>query len=87
MTDAAKSRYTFIVKSAATKPEIRSAVEKQFGVKVVKVRTMTTVGKVYRTGKKWMFDERPDGKKAIVEIKPGQKIDLFETKEVTEDKK
>lgn len=78
LAEAAKKRYTFRVERRMTKPEVAKTVEKLFGVKVVKVRTAVMPGKKYRLGKKFKFGVRPDWKKAIVAIKPDQKIDLFE---------
>jgi large subunit ribosomal protein L23 len=78
LNDAAKKRYTFRVKSYATKPQIRQAVEKTFGVKTIAVQTMIVHGKKYRTGKKWLAKRRTDWKKAIVTIQPDKHIDLFE---------
>jgi large subunit ribosomal protein L23 len=75
---AAKNRFTFEVKSSARKPEIRQKIEKAFEVDVTKISTITVPGKQYRTGKKWVFGNQPNGKKAIVTLKKGQKIDLFE---------
>lgn len=43
-------KYTFIVRSDAGKPEIRSAVEKLFNVKVLKVNTLKYKGKKKRLG-------------------------------------
>jgi large subunit ribosomal protein L23 len=37
--------YGFVVEKTATKPEIKRAVEKMYGVKVVDVRTMSYAGK------------------------------------------
>jgi large subunit ribosomal protein L23 len=76
--DAAAHRYTFAVEKNATKPEIKLAVEKAFGVNVLKIHTVTMRGKSYRTGKKWKYAKRADWKKAMLTVKPEQKIDLFE---------
>jgi large subunit ribosomal protein L23 len=76
--ETAKHRFTFAVVKSSTKIEIKAEVEKTFGVNVVDIHTVTMRGKAYRTGKKWRFSKRPDWKKAIVTVKPDQKIDLFE---------
>ena len=47
----ADKRYTFYVKNTANKIEIRSAVEKLFGVKVAKVNTINCKGKLKRMGR------------------------------------
>jgi large subunit ribosomal protein L23 len=72
--------YTFIVASGASKPEIRSAVEHIFGVKVAKVNTLNRQGKRQRNRRNYTYGRRPDTKRAIVTLAPGEKkIDLFES--------
>ena len=78
LSQAGKSKYTFKVARRATKPIIKMAVEKTFGVKVLGVQTLTVRGKSYRSGKRWIIRKRADWKKAIVAINPEKKIDLFE---------
>jgi large subunit ribosomal protein L23 len=70
------NKYTFIVPLTANKIEIRQAVEKIFKVKVVGVNTIRVMGKMKRMGKNQ--GKRPDYKKAIVKVAPGQRIELFE---------
>jgi large subunit ribosomal protein L23 len=67
---------TFKVPVNATKIQIRQAVEKIFGKKVVDVHTIKMKGKVKRLGR--FTGKRPDWKKAIVKLKPGERIDFFE---------
>lgn len=81
LAEAAKKRYTFKVVLAATKSDIKKAVEKTFGVQVIKVQTAIIHGKEYRTGKKWLTKKKSDWKKAVVTIKPDKQIDLFEVTE------
>lgn len=74
-----KGKYLFEVHPDATKREIREAVEKIFKkdkVKVSKVNTTTVPGKVRRFGRHLSKDYR--WKKAVVTLKAGQKIELFE---------
>ena len=59
-------RYTFEVNKKATKVEIAKAVEKIFGVKVLKVNTISVKGKEKRMGAH--SGMTPDWKKAIVTI-------------------
>jgi large subunit ribosomal protein L23 len=69
-------QYVFRVADAATKPEIKAAVEALFGVKVTGVNTMVTKGKSKRwKGKPY---QRSDMKKAIVTLAEGQSIDITE---------
>lgn len=67
---------TFRVDPAATKNEIRQAVELLFEVKVDRVRTMNQPGKKKRVGKR--IGRKPSWKKAIVELAEGHTIEYFE---------
>jgi len=67
--------YTFEVDPRANKEEIRDAIEKVFGVKVLRVNTMNRKGKVKRTGYK--LGKRKDVKRAVVTLAAGNSIDLF----------
>jgi large subunit ribosomal protein L23 len=62
----------FEVAPAATKTEVKQAVETLFKVKVSSVRTQNYVGKERRRGKFAGF--RPDWKKAYVRLKAGEKM-------------
>jgi len=70
-----QNKYTFIVAPSANKTEIKIAVEKIFGVKVLKVNTMNREGKrkLTRLG----IGKRSDTKRAIVQIASGERIDIF----------
>ena len=70
------NKYTFVVPLKANKVEIRQAVEQIFKVKVLDVNTIRVLGKVKRMGKNQ--GKRPDYKKAIVKLAPGQRIEFFE---------
>jgi large subunit ribosomal protein L23 len=72
----ADNKYTFIVDKKANKTEIKNAIESIFNVKVEKVYTMNVKGKPKRMGRS--VGRTPNRKKAIVALKPGQKIPLFE---------
>ncbi|MCB0828242.1 MAG: 50S ribosomal protein L23 [Solirubrobacterales bacterium] len=72
----AAGRYTFRVDDRAHKFEIADAVEQAFGVEVVKVRTLKVRSKPKRRG---LHSGRTRSwKKAIVELAPGDTIELFE---------
>jgi len=62
----------FEVAPAATKPEIKRAVETMFNVKVERVRTVNLPGKFRRRGQKGGY--RADWKKAYVRLKSGEKM-------------
>jgi large subunit ribosomal protein L23 len=68
--------YTFVVHPDANKIEIRNAVESIFNVSVEKVNTLNRKGKRKRRRQFW--GTRPDTKRAIVTLKAGDRIDLFE---------
>jgi Ribosomal protein L23 len=70
------NKYTFVVPLKANKVEIRQAVEQIFKVKVLDVNTIRVMGKMKRMGK--TQGKRPDYKKAIVKLAPGQHIEFFE---------
>ncbi len=72
----AHNQYTFRVLDEAHKTEVRQAVEEMFDVTVTDVRTVTVQSKPKRRG--YTRGRRPGWKKAIVELKPGDKIELFE---------
>ena len=71
-----QGKYTFRVPLAATKIQIRQAVEQIFKVKVQAVNTMRYEGKLKRMGR--TQGRRIDWKKAVVTLKPGEAIELFE---------
>ena len=69
------NKYTFVVPRTANKTEIKIAVEKVFGVTVTAVNTMNRQGKRVRT--RTGYGRRPDTKRAIVSVAPGDRIDIF----------
>ena len=62
---------TFRVDRRATKPEIKSAVETIFQVKVDHIRTINFMGKEARRGR--FVGRKPSWKKAYVTLKQGEK--------------
>ncbi len=71
-----ENRYTFKVHPDAHKTQIRQAVEELFDVKVVGVNVVKMKPKPKRRG--MIRGTRPGWKKAIVELKAGDRIELFE---------
>ena len=69
--------YTFRVHPSASKPEIRDAVEKIFGVSVLKVNTLNRDGKRRRNRRTGTWGKRPDTKRAFVTLAEGDSIELF----------
>jgi large subunit ribosomal protein L23 len=70
------NQYLFRVARTATKIEIKQAIEQLFKVKVAEVRTLRVQGKVKRMGR--FSGRRAAWKKAIVTLKTGQSIELYE---------
>jgi large subunit ribosomal protein L23 len=69
-------QYTFVVKPYANKTEIKIAVEKVFGVKVLSVNTLNRTGKRKRS--RTGFGKRKDTKRAIVTLSEDSRtIDVF----------
>jgi large subunit ribosomal protein L23 len=71
-----RGEYTFELAPTATKPAIRQAIESLFGVKVTGVWTSNQRGKLRRVGGN--SGRRHDWKKAIVTLREGDSIDVFE---------
>jgi large subunit ribosomal protein L23 len=69
-------QYAFEVHRDATKIQVKNAVEKLFGVHVTAVRTAIARGKNKRVGRN--IGRRPNWKKAIVTLRQGETISLFE---------
>jgi large subunit ribosomal protein L23 len=72
----AQNKYTFRVHPDAHKTQVRQAVQEIFNVKVTDVQTMTMKPKPKRRG--WTSGRTRGWKKAIVELAPGDRIELFE---------
>src|SRR3954453_11693193 len=78
----AEGKYTFRVNDRAHKTQIKHAVEEIFGVRVTGIRTQKVQSKPKRRGvhagrsRSW--------KKAIVQLAPGDRIELFEGAAVAE---
>jgi large subunit ribosomal protein L23 len=72
----AANKVTLKVDVKANKVEIRKAVEEIFKVKVLSVNTVRMKGKKKRLGR--TEGTRPDWKKAVVTLAPGEKLKGFE---------
>ena len=72
----AAGKYTFEIASHATKHQVKAAVEHIFKVDVTAVNVISIKGKTKRV--KSGYTTSPSWKKAIVSLKPGDKIELFE---------
>jgi large subunit ribosomal protein L23 len=71
-----QNKYTFYVNRKANKIEIKHAVEELFNVKVLAVNTMNVSGKKKRVGRH--VGMTPMRKKAVVTVRPDDKINIFE---------
>jgi len=73
-----EGKYTFAVALNSNKHQIRDAVENlKKGVEVVSVRTQVVRGKIKKVGAK--YGKRTNWKKAVVRLKSGQALDIFES--------
>ncbi len=70
------NQISFKVHKKANKIEIRRAVETLFKIKVIDVNVMNVQGKKRRVGRN--AGKRPDWKKAVVKLAPGENIEFFE---------
>jgi large subunit ribosomal protein L23 len=71
-----QGKYAFEVSDRANKLQVKQAVETAFKVNVTSVNVMTVPGKKKRMRGREV--QNPSWKKAIVTLKPGDKIELFE---------
>ncbi|NNC74375.1 MAG: 50S ribosomal protein L23 [Acidimicrobiia bacterium] len=71
-----ENTYTFVVHPTANKTEIKQAIQKIFDVQVDSVRTINRRGKLKRQG--WVTGRRPNVKRALIKLREGNTIDIFE---------
>jgi large subunit ribosomal protein L23 len=71
-----QNKYSFRVHEKAHKTQVRQAVEEIFDVKVVGVNILKVQSKPKRRG--MSRGRRPGWKKAIVQLAPGESIEIFE---------
>ena len=72
----AENKYAFEVMKGANKTQIKQAVQKAFKVTVLSVNVITVPSRPRGFGR--LRGHRPAWKKAIVTLKPGDKIEIFE---------
>lgn len=80
MRDAARSVYTFLVAKGATKSVVATSVAAAFRVNVLGVTTTTRHLASRRVGRLRRLKPQTPEKIARVQLKPGEKIALFESK-------
>jgi large subunit ribosomal protein L23 len=76
---AKEGKYSFWLDRALSKSQIKNLIGELFAVHVVSVRTLNFRGRI-KTNVKRVKIKIPARKKAIISLKEGEKIDLFETK-------
>jgi len=70
------NQYSFIADPRANRSEIKKAIEETLKVKVEKVRIVNVLGKTKRLNR--FIGKRPDLKKALVTLKKGEKLGIFD---------
>jgi large subunit ribosomal protein L23 len=75
-----QNKYSFRIHPKAHKTQVRQAVEELFDVKVEGVNILKVQSKPKRRG--LSRGRRPGWKKAIVQLRPGDKIEIFEGAQV-----
>ena len=78
MLATSHNRYTFEVNRGVSKGQIRKTIEATFGVEVIGITTTKLASKIRRVGRFRKEIKKLAGKKATVELKSGQTIDIFE---------
>jgi len=69
-------QYSFIVQTKATKTDVKKAIESLYDVKVTKVQTNITRGKLKRRGMHVYM--QPKKKKAVITLAEGQRLSIFD---------
>jgi large subunit ribosomal protein L23 len=72
----AQRKIGILVRADANKVEIKKAAEEVLKVKIEKVNVLNGMGKIRRIGR--LSGKKPDWKKAIVTMKAGEKLEIFE---------
>lgn len=72
-----RNKYAFKVSPSASKSQIKKAIKDLFNVDVLTVNTIKHASRRIRSMKTGRYQNTPVTKKAVVEIKAGQTIDLF----------
>lgn len=67
-----QGKYLFLVDYDANKIQIKQAVQQLYKVKVIAVNTFISLGKLKKV--RYQLGRTPDLKKAVVTLKPGEKI-------------
>lgn len=74
-------KFTFVVSKNSRKEEIKKYIENVFNVTAVSINTLTNAPELKRNFKKGVKFKKGGIKKAIIQLKKGQSIDLFEVEQ------
>ncbi len=75
LKDNKEGKYAFLVNPNANKSEIKKVLQKIYGVKIEKIRTIKVVSKYRLMRNKRLLEKRPHLKKAFIQTKRKKKID------------
>ncbi len=73
-----RNTYTFEVDRLANKQQLKEAIEELYGVTVLRVNTTTRNTSVKKTGKRRLAKKVAQVKKAMITLKEGDSIELFD---------
>ena len=76
IADQKRGRFHLWVYPKASKTQIKRAVKQLFGVEAVEIRTILQKGKRKRLWRQNKLIQKPDRKKALIQLAAGEKIDL-----------
>ncbi len=71
-----QNKYSFAVAKSVNKNEVKKAIEGLYGVEPIDINIINVRGKFVRYGR--TFGKKKNWKKAIITLKPGDKIDIYE---------
>ncbi len=75
---AGKNRLVMQVHRQSSKPQIKEAIEHYFHVNVTRIHTLIVPGKSGHSGKRHLKTVAQAWKKAVIELKAGQSLNLME---------
>lgn len=81
MKETQANKFSFKVPSWSNKNEIKKAINSRFTVDVVSISTVLVKGRTQRVGARRIEKKVTPWKKAIVKLKEGQKIGIFDASE------
>ena len=80
LANAQKGIFTFAVSPKSSKHQVKTSIEAQFGVNVTRIHTIKTAARTIRSRKTGKYLKTKPTKKALVNLKAKQTIDLFDVK-------